>query len=208
MKSLLQKITRIAVISGLLSSAYAHEHNQPTGLIASNCSWGGDGGVADVCGETLNGQELVRSHTMDGSGISARETKKFETFQRPSTTLRNGVNTLAVKLVNSSASSSDIVLDANLLAGEGSILAPNLLEDAAAPVESVLKSIVDAKVTPKTLEMLNATSVEWKMTSEGLEVTDATDFSRPKDTYSGVFKTACFKSDYSSSYTLIYLEIL
>lgn len=73
----------------------------------------------------LNGQELARSHAMDGSRIPVREANKFETFQLPSTALRNGVNTLAVKLVNHSSKSSDIVWDANLLAGDALSDAPN-----------------------------------------------------------------------------------
>ena len=66
----------------------------------------------------LNGQELCRSHPLDGRPVRAREAKQYETFQLPATALRPGVNTLAVRLVNASPTSSDIVWDANLLAGE------------------------------------------------------------------------------------------
>ena len=48
---------------------------------------------------------------------AAREAKQFETFDLPSTGLCNGSNVLAVRLVNHSSQSSDIVWDANLLAG-------------------------------------------------------------------------------------------
>jgi hypothetical protein len=66
----------------------------------------------------LNGQELCRTQPLDGSAVQRREAKKFETFKLPATALRNGANTLAVRLVNATASSSDIVWDANLLAGD------------------------------------------------------------------------------------------
>lgn len=66
----------------------------------------------------LNGAELRRTHPLDGSRVRAHEAKEFETFELPSTELRKGVNTLAVRLVNSGRNSSDVVWDANLLVGE------------------------------------------------------------------------------------------
>jgi hypothetical protein len=66
----------------------------------------------------LNGQELCRTQPLDGSAVQQHEAKKFETFKLPATALRNGANTLAVRLVNATASSSDIVWDAHLLAGD------------------------------------------------------------------------------------------
>lgn len=53
MKLLSQKIIRIAALSCFLSSAYAHNMDQPTGLIAPNSSWKfDDDGVADSGWET------------------------------------------------------------------------------------------------------------------------------------------------------------
>ena len=197
MKFSLPQIIGLAAFSCILSSAHAHNNNQPTGLIAPNSSWMfDDDGVADAGWETpefndkawrtaisplgygepylnkpflkkgqidyflrhdfmikdrtairsltlraryddafivyLNGQELSRTHAMDGSRIPVREAKHFESFQLPATALRNGVNTLAVKLVNQGPTSSDIVWDANLLAGDASSLAPNPLQQSAA----------------------------------------------------------------------------
>ncbi|MGZ0655907.1 metallophosphoesterase [Coraliomargarita sp. W4R72] len=66
----------------------------------------------------LNGQELRRTHPLDGSRVRPHEAKKFETFELPATALRNGVNTLAVRLVNNGVKSSDVVWDANLLVGD------------------------------------------------------------------------------------------
>lgn len=75
----------------------------------------------------LNGHELCRTHPFDGSKVRVREAKKFETFELPATALRNGVNTLAVRLVNVSPDSSDIVWDANLLAGDTLDATPQLI---------------------------------------------------------------------------------
>ena len=66
----------------------------------------------------LNGSEIMSSHSLEGP-VAAREAKQFETFDLPSTGLCNGSNVLAVRLVNHSSQSSDIVWDANLLAGSG-----------------------------------------------------------------------------------------
>ena len=66
----------------------------------------------------LNGTELSRTHPLDGSALRAHEAKQFETFELPATALRNGVNTLAVRLVNAKSTSSDVVWDANLLVGD------------------------------------------------------------------------------------------
>ena len=70
----------------------------------------------------LNGSEIMRSHSLEGP-VAAREAKKLETFELPSKGLRNGSNVLAVRLVNQSSKSSDIVWEANLLAGSGAISA-------------------------------------------------------------------------------------
>jgi len=69
----------------------------------------------------LNGTELTRTHPLDGSSVRDHEAKEFETFALPATALRNGVNILAVRLVNRERNSSDIVWDANLLAGDSSV---------------------------------------------------------------------------------------
>ena len=69
----------------------------------------------------LNGTELTRTHSLDGSSVRSHEAKEFETFELRATALRNGVNTLAVRLVNAGRNSSDIVWDANLLAGDTSV---------------------------------------------------------------------------------------
>jgi hypothetical protein len=69
----------------------------------------------------LNGAELTRSQPLDGSRVRDHEAKEFETFGLPATALRNGVSTLAVRLVNRARNSSDVVWDANLLAGDASV---------------------------------------------------------------------------------------
>lgn len=66
----------------------------------------------------LNGSELIRSHPLNGR-VPGHEAKEFETFELPSAALLNGSNLLAVRLVNLSRGSSDIVWDATLLAGSG-----------------------------------------------------------------------------------------
>ena len=66
----------------------------------------------------LNGEELRRTHPLNGTTVRSHEATKFETFALPATALRDGVNTLAVRLVNTGRSSSDIVWDANLLVGD------------------------------------------------------------------------------------------
>jgi hypothetical protein len=83
----------------------------------------------------LNGQELMRTHPFDGSRLPAGEAKAFETFQLPSAALRDGRNSLAVKLVNRSATSSDIVWDANLLAGDGLSVTTDVPRQGSAPVQ-------------------------------------------------------------------------
>jgi len=184
----LKIIIVVAVLSGFLSIAQAHESRQPTGLIAPNSDWKyDDDGGADAGWETpefndeiwgtaqsplgygehdlnkphlekgrldyylrhqftvkdrtaipslilraryddafvvyLNGAELTRSHPLDGSRVRDHEAKEFETFGLPATALRNGVNTLAVRLVNRAQNSSDVVWDANLLVGDTSVAA-------------------------------------------------------------------------------------
>jgi hypothetical protein len=76
----------------------------------------------------LNGTELTRSHPLDGGSVQDHEATEFETFGLPATALRNGVNTLAVRLVNRERNSSDIVWDANLLAGDTSVAFAKVLD--------------------------------------------------------------------------------
>ena len=86
----------------------------------------------------LNGTELTRTHRLDGSSVRNHEAIEFETFALAATALRNGVNTLAVRLVNRERNSSDVVWDANLLAGDMSVVVskasvPKLRAQATAP---------------------------------------------------------------------------
>lgn len=79
----------------------------------------------------LNGEELTRTHPLNGSAVRSHEATKFETFALPATSLRNGENTVAVRLLNTGRSSSDIVWDANLLVGDASRVAVGAPQGAA-----------------------------------------------------------------------------
>ena len=67
----------------------------------------------------LNGIELLSTPSLRKGKIASHEADTFESFTNlPVSGLRNGSNTLAVKLLNRSHQSSDLVWDASLLAGD------------------------------------------------------------------------------------------
>lgn len=113
----------------------------------------------------LNGQELTRTHAMDGSRVPAREPKEFETFQLPSAALRNGENTLAVHLVNTSKKSSDIVWDANLLAGDAPVVASKPKKKGAANQKNAatLQGIIRGPYLQNACEQ--AITIRWRTSS-------------------------------------------
>jgi|GEM_PF-603551 len=113
----------------------------------------------------LNGTELSRTHPLDGSALRAREAKQFETFELPATALRNGVNTLAVRLVNAKSSSSDIVWDANLLAGDaiGTDPKPSAVKQGAKAEVAATHSIIRGPYLQNASE--SAITVRWRTNS-------------------------------------------
>jgi len=103
----------------------------------------------------LNGKELSRTHALDGSPVPPREAKSFETFRLPSDALRNGINALAVRLVNRGRVSSDIVWDANLLAGDAPNLGSNPLQ-----VETSAHRIIRGPYLQNATE--HAITIRWR----------------------------------------------
>lgn len=113
----------------------------------------------------LNGSELKRTHPLDGSVVKAHEAKKFETFELPATALRNGVNTLAVRLVNTSLKSSDVVWDANLLVGDrlGVALRTPVVTAEAKPLGAAMHGIIRGPYLQNASE--SAITVRWRTNS-------------------------------------------
>jgi len=112
----------------------------------------------------LNGQELIRTHPFDGSKVPVREAKRFETFQLPSAALRNGRNIIAVKLVNQGRNSSDIVWDANLLAGDALHAAPVVVAPEPEPEPEPKAGAVDGIVRGPYLQNAceGAITIRWR----------------------------------------------
>lgn len=113
----------------------------------------------------LNGAELMRTQALDGSAVKGHEGNKFETFGLPATALRNGVNTLAVRLVNMSLKSTDAVWDANLLAGDAHELAldePTVTE-VGEPQGAAINSIIRGPYLQNASE--TAITVRWRTNS-------------------------------------------
>jgi len=113
----------------------------------------------------LNGTELTRTQPLDGSALRAHEAKQFETFELPATALRNGVNTLAVRLVNAKSSSSDIVWDANLLAGDaiGTDPKPSAVKQGAKAEFAATHGIIRGPYLQNASE--SAITIRWRTSS-------------------------------------------
>ena len=113
----------------------------------------------------LNGDELKRTHPLDGSVVRAHEAKKFETFDLPANSLRNGVNTLAVRLVNTGRNSSDVVWDANLLAGDaiGTDPKPSAVKQGAKPEVADTHGIIRGPYLQNATE--SSITIRWRTNS-------------------------------------------
>jgi hypothetical protein len=110
----------------------------------------------------LNGTPLMSTLPPGKSKPRAREATGYETFELPSTGLRDGRNVLAVRLVNQSKKSSDVVWDANLLAGDGVNAVVSLASrDSAAKQAPVAQAgVVRGPYLQNTCE--DAITIRWR----------------------------------------------
>ena len=108
----------------------------------------------------LNETELTRTHALEADAVRSHEAKEFETFELPATALRNGVNTLAIRLVNAGRNSSDIVWDANLLAGDTSVAVSKALDSKPMAQPAATHSIVRGPYLQNTTQQ--EITVRWR----------------------------------------------